>query len=59
MLVENEETFLAALKKDLNKPLQESIMAEIDFLRNEVISILRNINTWTKDQYVLNTIPKD
>ena len=50
MLVENEETFLAALKKDLNKPLQESIMAEIDFLRNEVISILRNINTWTKEQ---------
>ena len=59
MLVENEEKFLAALKKDLNKPLQESIMAEIDFLRNEVISILRNINTWTKDQYVLKTIPKD
>ena len=52
MLVENESTFVAALKTDLNKPLQESIMTEIDFLRNDVIAILRNINTWTKDQYV-------
>ena len=50
MLVENESTFVAALKTDLDKPLQESIMSEIDFLRNDVISILRNIKTWTKDQ---------
>lgn len=50
MLVENESTFVAALKTDLNKPLQESIMTEIDFLRNDIISILRNIKSWTKDQ---------
>jgi len=50
MLVENEGTFVAALKTDLNKPLQESIMTEIDFLRNDIISILRNIKSWTKDQ---------
>ena len=50
MLVENESTFVAALKTDLNKPLQESIMTEIDYLRNDIIAILRNIKTWTKDQ---------
>ena len=50
MLVENENTFVAALKTDLNKPLQESIMTEIDYLRNDIISILRNIKIWTKDQ---------
>ena len=33
MLVENEATFISALKADLNKPVQETIMAEIDFLR--------------------------
>merc|ERR1719483_71037 len=55
MLVENESTFVAALKTDLNKPLQESIMTEIDFLRNDVIAILRNINTWTKDQQCEST----
>merc|ERR1719339_749140 len=36
LLVEEEETLLAALKTDLNKPTQESIMAEIDFLKNEI-----------------------
>jgi len=48
--VENEKAFVAALQTDLNKPLQESIMTEIDFLRNDIISILRNIKSWTKDQ---------
>ena len=33
MLVENESVFLSALKSDLNKPAQDSYMAEIDFLR--------------------------
>ena len=39
MLVENEATFISALKADLNKPVQETIMAEIDFLRyTEVVT---------------------
>ena len=50
MLVENEEKWLAALKSDLNKPYQESCLSEIDFLKNEVISLRRNIRVWTKDQ---------
>ena len=49
MLIENEATFINALKMDLNKPIQESIMAEIDFLKNDIIGILRNIKAWTKD----------
>lgn len=52
LLVEEEETLLAALKTDLNKPTQESIMAEIDFLKNEIIGLLRHIKQWTKDQPV-------
>ena len=50
MLVENEATFLAALKSDLNKPQQDAYMGEIDFLKNDVISTLRHIKEWTKDQ---------
>ena len=34
-------------------PLQESIMAEIDFLKNEIIGLLRHIKQWTKDQWVI------
>merc|ERR1711962_79004 len=52
MLVENEATFISALKADLNKPVQETIMAEIDFLRNDVIGLLREIDDWTNDTYV-------
>ena len=50
MLIENESTFLDALKTDLNKPRQEAYMSEIDFLKNDIISILRNIREWTKDK---------
>jgi len=52
MLTEHEATFIEALKQDLNKPLQDAIVSEIDFLKNEVISLLRNIDSWSKDQYV-------
>ena len=50
MLVENEEKWLAALKSDLNKPYQESCLSELDFLKNDVISLSRHIRDWTKDQ---------
>merc|ERR1711936_1375740 len=52
MLVENEAAFISALKTDLNKPPQETIMAEIDFLRNDIIGLLREIDDWTQDTYV-------
>ena len=48
--MENEARFLAALKSDLNKPQQDSFIGEIDFLKNDVISLLRHIKDWTKDQ---------
>lgn len=49
MLDENEEVFISALKQDLNKPVQESVVAEIDFIKNDIIGILRHIETWTQD----------
>jgi len=52
LLIEQEEILLSALKSDLNKPTQESIMAEIDFLKNDIIGLLRHIKQWTKDQPV-------
>lgn len=52
MMEENEDAFLAALKLDLGKPKAESVMAEIDFLKNDVIGLLRDIKKWTKDQPV-------
>jgi len=51
MLEEHESEFLAALKSDLNKPVQDAFMSEIDYLKNDVISLLRHIDEWTQDQY--------
>ena len=50
MLVENENQWLAALKSDLNKPYQESCLSELDFVKNDVISLCRNIRDWSQDQ---------
>jgi len=49
MLVENEDRFLEALKSDLNKPVQDSVMAEIEYIRNDIISLIRNIKKWSAD----------
>jgi len=56
MLEENEQVFLDALKADLNKPFQESVIAEIDFMKNDIIGILRNIKDWTRDQPVKKSL---
>jgi len=52
MLVENETLFLSALKEDLNKPELEAAIMETEFLKNEIISIQRNIRDWTRDKFV-------
>jgi len=49
---ENEEKFVAAMKQDLRKPRQESVMLEIEFVRNDTRGCINNIHEWTKDNYV-------
>jgi len=56
MLTENEEVFLSALKADLNKPVQDSIISEVDFLKNDVIGLLRNIDTWTQECFTEKSV---
>ena len=53
MLVENEAIFLAALNEDLNKPELEAAIMETEFLKNEIISIHRNIRDGTTDKWKL------
>ncbi|XP_023336921.1 aldehyde dehydrogenase, dimeric NADP-preferring [Eurytemora carolleeae] len=52
MMIENEQCFIDALKSDLNKPVQDTILAEIDYVKNDCISLIRNIHKWTADQPV-------
>nr|ACO12663.1 Aldehyde dehydrogenase, dimeric NADP-preferring [Lepeophtheirus salmonis] len=50
MFDEQEDVFVSALKQDLGKPKQESILMEIKFTQNLTIEAVRNIDKWVKDE---------
>lgn len=50
LLVENEESFLATLKADLNKPPVEAYASEIGVLLNEIDFIQKNLDKWLKSK---------
>lgn len=56
MLVENKELVIDALKKDLRKPKFETLLFEVEMVRNEIKSMLINMDQWTKDQPVSKTL---
>lgn len=49
---ENEDAMCEALAKDLNKSRQESIINEVEYLRNDVRSLLLNIRKYAATEYV-------
>jgi len=57
MLEDNEDVFVDALKQDLNKPFQEAILAEIDFIKNDIISLVRNIKEYTAPEQKVKKSP--
>lgn len=48
LLVENEDSWLAALRQDLNKPPVEAYASEIGVLLNEIDFIEKRLNSWLK-----------
>lgn len=52
MIVENEQLFLDALKKDLNKPKFESLSAEIQAVRVACKMALDNLEKWTAERHL-------
>lgn len=56
MLVTNEAVLAEAIKQDLRKPYFEAIITEIEFVRNEIHSILNNLESWAKPQKVSKTL---
>ncbi|CAM1306885.1 ALDH3A2 (predicted) [Pycnogonum litorale] len=57
MLVREEDTIVDALKDDLRKPKYESVLYEIDIVRQEIKYALNNIKQWTKPQPIPKLIP--
>lgn len=51
MYVENEDAMCEALAKDLHKCRQESIINEVELLRNDVRSLLMNLRSYAAVEY--------
>ncbi|RWS25921.1 Aldehyde dehydrogenase family 3 member B1-like protein [Leptotrombidium deliense] len=56
LLVENENVFVDALKQDLKKPNFETIMTELEVVKNEITGMLMNIDSWSKPTSVSKTL---
>ncbi len=57
MYDENAEAFVDALHRDLRKPRLEAFGTEVDFLRNDCLTCLREIGSWTRPRPVrTNTV---
>lgn len=49
-LVDYSDAIIEACKRDLNKPSYETILTEIDWLKNDVIYVTANLEKWAKDE---------
>ncbi|XP_068208133.1 aldehyde dehydrogenase, dimeric NADP-preferring-like [Palaemon carinicauda] len=59
MYVENEKTFLEALKSDLRKPHLEAVIFETDFMLKDLDYILSRLDDWVKTKEVPSVVPED
>ncbi len=50
MYEEHEAVFTEALHKDLRKPKWESVAAEVENNKNDIIGCLREMDAWVKDR---------
>ncbi|XP_074596638.1 aldehyde dehydrogenase type III isoform X2 [Brevipalpus obovatus] len=50
MLIENEQLMVDALVSDLRKSRFETVLYEVDLVKNEIQVMLNNIDTWSKPQ---------
>jgi hypothetical protein len=49
-LHDNGERIAEALRRDLGKPTFESYIAEIEWLKNDIVFLTRNLEKWVKDE---------
>lgn len=52
MYVENEDAMCEALAKDLHKSRQESIINEVELLRNDVRNLMMHLSSYAAIEYV-------
>ena len=49
-ITDYQDALIEALKQDLGKPVFESFISEIDWCKNDIIFITKNLKTWMKDE---------
>lgn len=49
-ITDNTDNILEACKQDLGKPSYETYLAEIDWLKNDIIYVTRHLEKWMKDE---------
>lgn len=52
MYEENEDAMCEALAKDLHKSRQESIINEVEYLRNDLRNLIMNLRSYAEPEYV-------
>jgi len=49
-IVNNEDALVEACKQDLGKPTFETFLTEIDWCKNDVVFVTKNLAKWMKDE---------
>lgn len=52
LINENEDLLADALKQDLHKPYQESVLMEVGFMRNDILNAMYSLEEWMKPEKV-------
>lgn len=47
---DNEDALVEACKQDLGKPSYETYISEIDWCKNDIVFVTKNLATWMKDE---------
>lgn len=54
-IVDNEAIILESCKRDLNKSRYETYVCEIDWCKNDILFVLKNLAKWIKDEPATDT----
>ncbi|TRY77366.1 hypothetical protein TCAL_06953 [Tigriopus californicus] len=57
LLIENETLLCDALYRDLHKSRMESMGSEVDFVKNDIIGALRDLDEWMAPKPARKTLP--
>jgi len=49
-LVDNSDAIIEACKRDLHKPAYETVLSELDWVKNDIVYVTQNLEKWAKDE---------